>query len=146
MGYTEALEKAGCKIIKYEEFGCYQGTWLAFVKYKGEKGIVQGSFGSCSVCDAFQSEFDYCDSPSEIQGKFYKTPYIDEYEEITKEEFDNLLLEIEPKFIDFGNSYLAGGLYDKQFYLTKLEKLDENEWFDEEEKEYCLWAINQDWN
>ena len=59
MGYSEALEAAGAKIIAFQEFGSYQGDWFAFVEYQGKRGWVQGSYGSCSGCDAFQSEFDY---------------------------------------------------------------------------------------
>ena len=53
MSYQLALEKAGCNIIDYRHFGSYQGTWIAFVEYNGSKGIVEGAYGSCSVCDAF---------------------------------------------------------------------------------------------
>lgn len=59
MGYQTALEAAGAIVHEFEEFGDYHGTWIARVTYNGETGFVVGSYGSCSGCDAFQSEFDY---------------------------------------------------------------------------------------
>lgn len=146
MGYSEALEKAGCKILDFKEFGSYQGTWLAFVEYNGEKGIVEGSYGSCSGCDAFQAKFDYGDEPTEENGKYYKSYRTwDEDEECTKEEFEELKKVSETKLADFGRSYLSGGLYGKEHYQNKLSNLKEDDWFDEEQKEECQWAINQNW-
>lgn len=59
MSYLKSLEAAGAKVHHFQEFGSYQGDWLACVTYKGQKGFVQGAYGSCSGCDAFQGEFDY---------------------------------------------------------------------------------------
>lgn len=145
MGYEKALEKAGCKILDFKEFGSYQGTWLAFVEYNGEKGIVEGSYGSCSGCDSFQAEFDYTDEPTEKDGKYYKTYWADEDDEITKEEYEELLKTAETKLADFGRSYLSGGLYGKEHYQNRLSNLKEDDWFDEEQKEECQWAVNQGW-
>lgn len=61
MGYQEALEAAGAEVILFQEFGSYQGTWLAKVNYHGETGWIEGSYGSCSGCDAFEAEFDWND-------------------------------------------------------------------------------------
>lgn len=64
MSYEEALQAAGAEVLEFEQFGSYQGDWWAKVRYKDELGWVQGSYGSCSGCDAFESEFgcaeDYC--------------------------------------------------------------------------------------
>jgi hypothetical protein len=57
MGYREALEAAGAKVTAYESFGSWQGDWLARVTYEGRDGIIAGSYGSCSYCDAFDAEF-----------------------------------------------------------------------------------------
>lgn len=51
------METAGATVLLYEEFGSYQGDWWAKVEYNGEVRWVHGAYGSCSVCDAFQSEF-----------------------------------------------------------------------------------------
>src|SRR5574340_992130 len=65
MSYQEAMEAAGAEVVAFEQFGSYQGDWWAKVRYKGETGWVQGSYGSCSGCDAFEAEFgwyeDACD-------------------------------------------------------------------------------------
>jgi hypothetical protein len=55
MGYREALEAAGAKVLDYKAFGDYQGTWIAIT----DKGVIVGSYGSCSGCDAFEAEFGY---------------------------------------------------------------------------------------
>lgn len=59
MSYQSALEAAGAEVHCFDYFGDYQGTWIAKVTYKGETGWIEGSYGSCSGCDAFEAEFDY---------------------------------------------------------------------------------------
>lgn len=72
MSYPKSLEAAGAKVLVYEEFGDWQGTWLALVEYKGEKGWIKDYFGSCSVCDAFLAEFDWGDDKEEDYQKRLK--------------------------------------------------------------------------
>ena len=59
MSYQDALIAAGANVIAFENFGDWQGSWVALVEYKGERGWVQGSFGSCDHCDAFEAEFGW---------------------------------------------------------------------------------------
>ena len=59
MSYREALEAAGARVIAFESFGDWQGSWVALVEYRGERGWVQGAFGSCSHCDSFEAEFGW---------------------------------------------------------------------------------------
>lgn len=56
-GYVAALEAAGAKVLAFQEFGDYQGTWIAIT----DRGVFSGSYGSCSGCDAFEAEFGYED-------------------------------------------------------------------------------------
>jgi hypothetical protein len=66
MSYESALKAAGAAVIDFKSFGSWQGEWVALVDYNNELGWVQGSYGSCNVCDAFQSEFGWsCDEESE---------------------------------------------------------------------------------
>lgn len=65
MSYSEALSAAGCEVLEYVEFGSYQGDWLALIRKDGEIGVCEGSYGSCSYCDAFESEFGYGDEDSD---------------------------------------------------------------------------------
>jgi len=58
MSYEMALKAAGATVHCFQEFGSYQGSWYARVTYQGKTGWVEGSYGSCSGCDAFQAEFD----------------------------------------------------------------------------------------
>ena len=106
MSYELALEAAGCDVIEYVEFGSYQGEWLALVKYDGQCGIVEGSYGSCSGCDSFQAEFGWYDDER------------DDYQERLK---------------SFGEGYLPA--LPIAHYISQLEKrVDDFEW-DSEAKE-----------
>lgn len=142
MGYRLALEKAGAIVLDFKEFGSYQGTWLAFVNYNGEIGIVEGSYGSCSYCDAFQHEFDYCGGEPTIYNNKY---YIDDQtwaDPCTEEEYNEALIKYNEKLADFGRQYLEP-LYDKQHYENLLSTMDKSDWCDQDEKEYCEWAIEK---
>ena len=59
MGYSGAMVAAGAEVLDFEQFGSYQGDFLAKVKYQGEVGWAHGWYGSCSGCDAFEAEFGY---------------------------------------------------------------------------------------
>jgi hypothetical protein len=59
MSYMSALEAAGATVLAFKEFGTYQGEWYAYVEYQGQRGWVEGSYGSCTQCDAFEAEFGY---------------------------------------------------------------------------------------
>lgn len=138
--YSDTLTAAGAKVIDYSSFGSYQGTWLALVEYNGEKGIVEGYYGSCSHCDALQSEFDEWAQPFEKEGKYYKD-YGDE--EITKDQYDEYWEDLEIRMKNFGEQYLKQGMNTKEYYQKMLENLNEDDWFDSEKQEYCKWAIDR---
>jgi hypothetical protein len=59
MSYEKALEAAGAKVLAFEQFGSYQGDWWALVETDDHIGWVHDYFGSCSHCDAFESDFGY---------------------------------------------------------------------------------------
>ena len=59
ISYRDSLEAAGARVVDFNKFGDHQGSWLALVEYRGECGWVQGAYGSCDECDAFQREFDW---------------------------------------------------------------------------------------
>ena len=151
MSYKTCLEKAGANVLDYKEFGSYQGDWLAFVEYMGQKGIVTGSYGSCSGCDAFEAEFRFKNSePEEYEGRYYKNGYIwDEDNECSVEEFEISKQEYDNKLAEFGRRYLesngSADLYDKSHYEKRLLQLDPEDWFDNEEKEQIEWALNRQW-
>lgn len=59
-GYEAALQAAGVVVEGFENFGSYKGAWWAKVKAPdGKSYFVEGSFGSCSYCDAFEAEFGW---------------------------------------------------------------------------------------
>ena len=138
------LEKAGAEVLAFKEFGDYQGSWYALVKYKGETGIASGGYGSCSGCDSFQAEFDWSSSdPHEIDGKYYKSYYADADDEITKEEYDDLIKGQDERYAIFGEKYLRG-LYDEQ-RAEKLRNKTDDDWFDSEELDIVNWALGLNW-
>lgn len=101
MGYSEALEAAGAKIIAFQEFGSYQGDWFAFVEYQGKCGWVQGSYGSCSGCDAFESEFSY--TPISCSEHEYE-----DKSGLDCSDCESVLADYKKRLAEFGASYLDG--------------------------------------
>lgn len=78
-GYQEALEAAGVTVHAFEQFGSYQGDWIAHVTYGKQTGYIFGSFGSCSGCDAFQAEFGsrWKDPATDAQLAAFAAEYLD---------------------------------------------------------------------
>lgn len=106
MSYEEALRAAGCEVIEFEEFGSYQGEWLALVEIDGERGVVEGCYGSCSGCDSFQAEFGWNDDER------------DDYQE---------------RLADFGRGYLPALPFEH--YIKQFEEKCASEWADSEDQE-----------
>lgn len=106
MSYEQALDAAGADIHAFQQFGSYQGEWWAKVTHNGGTGWINGSYGSCSGCDAFEAEFGYDDLPK-IGEKFWKG---DEY--IEAEESD--VAEYMKRLVNFGEVYLGTILSQEQ--------------------------------
>jgi hypothetical protein len=137
MSYQLTLEKAGAIVLGFLMTGSYQGTWGAVVEYNGEKSLVTGSYGSCSYCDAFQSEFGYSlDEPEERDGKYYRGWD----DEISKEEYDEYYVELDKKYAEFGSNYLRNTM-TKELIQTYISNLNKEDWFDSEEIELYTWAL-----
>lgn len=103
MGYKNVMMLAGATVHDFENFGSYQGDWWAFVTYKGVTGFVNGSFGSCSGCDAFQSEFEsvvhYHDKVAVFGGLYESEEFKDDCDECKN---------TKQRLIEFGEKYLDG--------------------------------------
>lgn len=69
MSYESALKAAGVEVIEFVHFGSYQGDWLALIRDNGVIGVAEGCYGSCSYCDAFESEFGYDDEGEDYQER-----------------------------------------------------------------------------
>lgn len=141
MGYQIALEAAGAEVVEYKEFGSYQGTWIAFLK---DGTFIEGSYGSCSGCDAFQAEFDYYSSPyyDERANKYFSGKSYGE--EITYEEFILESQSYEDRLKRFGQQYLS----DKQSIdmmrsRYEIKTTSEDYYFTEEEKEIYEWVMSK---
>lgn len=74
MSYQEALEAAGAEVLVFEQFGSYQGDWLARVLYEGQELYINGSYGSCSGCDAFEAEFGFDEQKCNVHIYQYDSP------------------------------------------------------------------------
>ena len=76
MGYKDALKAAGARVLLFEQFGSYQGDCYAKVEYNGKSGWINGSYGSCSGCDAFEADFGWDEPTPETLAEFGKQ-YLD---------------------------------------------------------------------
>jgi len=106
--YEKCLELAGAKIYEFDEFGSYQGDWWAKVEYQGKIGWVNGSYGSCSSSDEFQSEFgdSYFEKHMHDDKNILFTSFIDIiFPEEFKEDCE-MCQKLKKKMIEFGESYL----------------------------------------
>jgi hypothetical protein len=121
MGYESAIRAAGADVLNYHSVGSCQGKWGMIVNFKGKTGLVTGAFGSCSHCDAFQSEFGYVD----------------------EEERDPKYQE---RLARFGGMYLST-IWDKWDAENRLKSIaydeDYEEWDEGEMRELLLWALPQ---
>ena len=124
-GYEGTFQLAGAKVHLFEQFGSYQGDWWAKVTYKGQTGWINGSYGSCSGCDAFQSEFD---CTSHEHGNDYVSTYdFAKYYDKNCEK----CVDLKDRLIKFGEGYLN--------YIYTQEEAEEVaakhiEWDDDAEK------------
>ena len=117
MGYKECLEMAGAKIVDYEQFGSYQGDWIAVVEYKGRKGFIKDYYGSCSGCDAYESEFGY--SYHECGDDNYYSPHYSGYKENC-----NICQTEKQKAINFGKRYLENILSYEEILENVSKDID----------------------
>lgn len=131
-GYSGALQAAGAVVLEFRAFGSYQGDWYALVDYKGERGWIRGCYGSCSHCDAFESEFgwssdDGCD----------EHPYSSHSDcADCKAKAD----EYQTRLASFGRSYCDG----LQSADTICAELDERGEWDSESEEAARWIRSVD--
>lgn len=103
MGYKLALEMAGATVHVFEEFGSYQGDWLAKVTYKSKTGWINGWYGSCSGCDAFQAEFDVVSTGHGNHGMatYHDPLWEDDFQDDCEE-----CQELKKALAEFGTGYL----------------------------------------
>lgn len=84
MGYKESMEAAGATVHDFKEFGSYQGDWWARVTLPdGREGWINGSYGSCSGCDAFEAEFSWSDETC-AEHSYEHGPHVDACEDCQK--------------------------------------------------------------
>jgi len=119
MGYTNALKLAGAEIHAFKRFGTYQGDWYAKVTYNGITGFIQGSFGSCSMCDAFEHEFESVMHTHENGDNIFGGLYEDEI-------FDtncNECQETQKRLKSFGERYLDNILTKEEAIAKASENI-----------------------
>lgn len=141
MSYKEALEAAGAEVHQYKDFGSYQGDWFALVTYKGERGWVSGSYGSCSGCDAFEGEFTYSDYPECEEHRYTGKPGKEECASCQA-----LTAAYQTKLSAFGKTYLDGVDGEGTCLQTQenlLIHLDSQADWDSESREAAAWIRTQ---
>jgi hypothetical protein len=116
MSYENALKAAGAEIHTFQQFGSYQGEWWAKVTHNGETGWINGSYGSCSGCDAFEGEFGYAECPV-LGEKFWKN---DEYVYATQDDVNQFQKRLE----SFGKVYLDTLLSQEQAESEASRNID----------------------
>lgn len=140
MGYSEALEANGVEVTELKHFGDYQGTWIARL---ADGRFVEGSYGSCSVCDSFQAEFGWNDDYLEKQkdGSYYRNNWIDPEDLLTEEQANEHNEKVREKLKTFGYSYLSGA-ETKEEITERFRKKTEEEYAWEDDKEIYEWLKN----
>ena len=123
--YQYALEIAGAVVHDFKEFGSYQGDWWAKVTYENKTGWVNGSYGSCSGCDAFQSEFDYSDHVCGDDKYYYPISEQNFREDCTH------CQETKKKLIAFGKNYLDNMMSQEE---AEKQTAKHSEWDSEAEE------------
>ena len=101
MSYEAALEAAGATVHAFGQFGSYQGEWFALVTYKGGRGWVNGWYGSCPGCDAFEAEFGYGDGDECEEHRYRNSQPECVGCAAAKDSYQK-------KLADFGRTYLDG--------------------------------------
>lgn len=126
MSYVLALETAGAKVIAFEQFGSYQGDWWALVEHNGVTGWINGGYGSCSGCDAFEAEFGW--EEGEVGSKVWRRSG---WHIQTQADVD----AYQAKLAAFGADYLGDLLTQEQ----AIKQASENMEWDADAKEMVEW-------
>lgn len=126
--YKQALEAAGAIVTDFQEFGDYQGTWLAVLD---DGRVVEGSYGSCSGCDALLGEFDF--KAHEHGDSDYYDPLHDGPKDGCEE-----CVEFQRKFKEFGEGYILAAVSREQL-AGIYEKRCADEYCTDDEKEILTW-------
>jgi hypothetical protein len=109
-GYSKALETAGATVHDIEQFGSYQGVWIAHVTLPdGRTGLIHGYYGSCSGCDAFEAELGYD---------------IHDYQRTHEAEFDptcEKCVEYREKLTRFGEDYFDRLQTPEELFMEHYE-------------------------
>ena len=57
--YEGAFTAAGAEVLLAKYFGSYQGDCWVKVRYKGQVGWLNFSYGSCSGCDSYEATMSW---------------------------------------------------------------------------------------
>jgi hypothetical protein len=125
--YQGLLERAGAKVLAFDYFGDYQGTWVAKVEHAGVVKWVIGAYGSCSGCDAFEAEFG---SGYHDHGDEFHNSYDDKFPHAGCAE----CAAIVERMAKAGANYLTNAhTYDEA--LAEVERqCSDPDWVDEDDK------------
>lgn len=128
MSYQTALEAAGAKVKIFREFGDYQGTWLAFLE---DGRVVEGAYGSCSGCDAFDAEFSYGSEDGCDDHRYNSVEICPDCISFRE--------SYQAKLADFGASYLQSAATYKEKLAEYQNRFDSGNYFSEEQQQILTW-------
>jgi hypothetical protein len=131
MSYYDALQAAGATVHAFEQFGSYQGHWIAKVTWKGETGWIYDCYGSCSGCDAYEAEIGYPNDGCDEH----------EYNHEAQQSCSlcaNQKKANAQKLADFGKRYLDDMLLTQEQIEEKC-KLDDS-YHDDEDRRMLQWV------
>lgn len=117
--YKEAIEAAGAEVLAFETFGSYQGDWLAKIKIDGKVKYIHDYYGSCSHCDAFESDFGFV-SHSCGNDDYYDPFWEDDGFRDNCSECQNL----KKRFVEFGQNYVDNAVSFEECMKIASENLE----------------------
>lgn len=133
MGYREAIESTGAKVLAYEKFGTYDGEWLAQIEVDGEIKYIRDYFGECSSTDAFEADFG--SESHECGDDIYYDPF---YNNDGFRENCEKCQNLKKRFIKFGQDYVENAMSFDECMKIVSKNFD----WDMEAKEMVDWLNN----
>ncbi len=90
ISYETLLETPDSHVLAFKEFGYYQGTWIAKVRYKDKIIWIKDYYGSCSGCDTLEHiKMSYCSFPENKEALQEKLRITNVLAEMAKDYLEN---------------------------------------------------------
>ncbi len=116
--YEGAFTAAGAEVLVARYFGSYQGDCWVKVRYQGQTGWLNFSYGSCSGCDSYEASMSW--EPDKTTEPAEHAAWL-------------------VKLADFGKTYLSDMLTQEQAEA----KAAENDGWDMTAEEMVAWLKSE---